>query len=92
MRRGANRCGKTVAGAYELTNHALGKYPDWWPGYRFNEPIRAWAAGEKAESVSDIIQLELLGPVGEWGTGMIPKRNLHRIVAFPFGKSSAATR
>ncbi|MGI9074589.1 MAG: hypothetical protein ACR2JB_25470 [Bryobacteraceae bacterium] len=35
-----NRCGKTVAGAYELTLHLTGLYPDWWEGADLTEQSR----------------------------------------------------
>lgn len=74
-----NRCGKTVAGAYETTCHLTGLYPDWWPGKRFKTPIRAWVAGKKNETTRDIVQTVLLGEVsqdggrkGVTGTGIVP--------------------
>lgn len=77
----ANRVGKSVAGAFEMTAHLTGNYPDWWPGYRFRKAIRAWAAGDTNETTRDIIQRELLGEVVTGsdgrksvdGSGMIPK-------------------
>ena len=77
----ANRVGKTIAGAYEVSAHLTGQYPHWWPGYRFKKEIRAWAAGDTNETTRDIIQLELLGNViggldgrkGVDGSGMIPR-------------------
>lgn len=69
----ANRIGKTMGvGGYELTMHLTGKYPDWWVGRRFTRPIRAWAAGDTSQTVRDIIQGKLLGPPGNYGTGLIP--------------------
>lgn len=68
----ANRIGKTIAGAYETTCHATGLYPDWWTGKRFTRPVDMWVGGDTTLSVRDIIQKELLGNVGEFGTGMIP--------------------
>ncbi|MEN6537802.1 MAG: terminase family protein [Bryobacteraceae bacterium] len=68
-----NRVGKTEGvGAYETTCHLTGEYPEWWPGRRFDHGIRAWAAGDTSKTVRDILQDKLLGPMGEWGTGMIP--------------------
>lgn len=75
----ANRVGKTIAGAYELTCHATGEYPTWWPGRRFNRPVRMWAAGDSNETTRDVIQKKLLGGI-DWmgvtktvdGSGMIP--------------------
>jgi len=69
----ANRVGKTFGvGGYELSLHLTGKYPEWWEGKRFEKPISAWAAGDTSQTVRDIIQKKLLGPVGEYGTGLIP--------------------
>lgn len=76
----ANRIGKTEGvGGYETTLHLTGAYPDWWPGRRFDAPIRAWVAGLSNETTRDIIQRKLFGDI-EWkgnekgfsGTGLIP--------------------
>lgn len=70
----ANRIGKTEGvGGFELTLHATGVYPHWWEGRRFSKPIKAWAAGDTNQTVRDIIQAKLLGPVDEEGSGLIPK-------------------
>lgn len=71
-----NRVGKTLVGAYETTVHLTGEYPDWWIGRRFDGPIDAWAAGDTSETTRDIVQAELLGPVGNFGLGMLPKRTI----------------
>lgn len=69
----ANRVGKTEGvGGYELVLHLTGDYPDWWTGRRFDRPIRAWAAGDTGQTVRDILQFKLLGPPGDYGTGLIP--------------------
>lgn len=68
----ANRIGKTVAGAYAMTCHLTGRYPEWWPGRRFDGPIEAWAAGTTTETTRDIVQKELFGHYDKIGTGMIP--------------------
>ncbi|MBT8366533.1 MAG: terminase family protein [Deltaproteobacteria bacterium] len=62
----------TIVGAYETTCHLTGVYPVWWEGRRFDNPVQWWAAGDTGETVRDIIQLELLGPKNDLGTGMIP--------------------
>src|SRR6516165_12482645 len=33
----ANRVGKTVAGAFEVTCHLTGRYPHWWQESRFDK-------------------------------------------------------
>ncbi len=69
----ANRVGKTWgAGGFETTLHLTGEYPDWWEGRRFSHPVDAWASGDTAETTRDIIQLCLLGPIEQIGTGLIP--------------------
>ena len=76
----ANRVGKTLAAAYEVTCHATGLYPAWWPGYRFRRPISAWCSGKTNETTRDIVQKELFGGVRYSdggrrqleGTGMVP--------------------
>lgn len=71
-----NRCGKSVAGAFETACHATGVYPSWWAGRRFDRPTHGWAVGSTARATRDTIQKELIGPIGAWGTGMIPKEKL----------------
>lgn len=76
----ANRVGKTEGvGLYELTLHLTGMYPDWWCGRRFTAPIRAWAAGDTGKTVREILQAKLLGPMGQWGTGMMPGERIERV-------------
>jgi phage terminase large subunit-like protein len=71
-----NQLGKTVAGGFEWAMHLTGRYPDWWAGRTFGEPVRMWAAGVTGESTRDNPQRILVGlPEQEerWGTGAIPK-------------------
>lgn len=78
----ANRVGKTEGvGGYETTLHLTGKYPDWWPGRRWDRPINAIAAGDTGKTTRDIIQRKLLGPHGNFGTGLIPGDDLLRTTA-----------
>jgi phage terminase large subunit-like protein len=75
----ANRVGKTEGvGGFETSLHLTGEYPEWWEGRRFDHPIEAWAAGDTGQTVRDIIQAKLLGPVGSFGTGLIRKRCIAR--------------
>ncbi len=75
----ANRIGKTESGGgYELVLHLTGRYPEWWVGRRFDKPINTWVAGDTGKTVRDIIQAKLLGKVGEYGTGLIPRDYLAR--------------
>ena len=70
-----NQLGKTLAGGAEWAMHLTGRYPAWWEGRVFEEPVRMWAAGVTGESTRDNPQRILVGPpqqVEAWGTGMIP--------------------
>lgn len=70
-----NQLGKTVAGSFEWAMHLTGRYPDWWQGRRFDEPVRLWAAGETRTSTRDTVQKLMIGKPeqpDDWGTGSIP--------------------
>lgn len=74
-----NQTGKTWCGGAEYAMHMTGLYPKDWPGYKFNRPIRGWAAGVTSESTRDIVQRVLIGTKADgWGTGMIPKNCLKK--------------
>jgi phage terminase large subunit-like protein len=78
----ANRIGKTESiGGYEMVLHMTGRYPAWWKGRKFDQPISAWAAGDTGKTTRDILQMKLLGPPGEFGTGLIPKADLIKTTA-----------
>jgi len=80
----ANRVGKTEGvGGYELTLHLIGIYPDWWVGRKFPRPIRAWACGDSGKTIREIIQNKLFGPIGAWGTGLIPGKAIKRVLRAP---------
>lgn len=70
---GGNRAGKTSLGAYVCSVLATGQYPEWWEGVRFDHPVHMWAAGKTAQTTRDTVQKALMGDVGSFGTGMIPK-------------------
>lgn len=72
----ANQTGKSTAAMYEVSLHLDGEYPDWWPGHKFDKPITCWMVGYSSETVKKVIQKKMLGEVGDWGTGMIPRRNI----------------
>lgn len=70
---GANRSGKTESGTcYEAVTHMTGQYPKWWKGRRFDRPVKVWFAGTTAETTRDILQRKILGPVDDFGTGLVP--------------------
>ena len=94
----ANKVGKTYCGAAELAIHALGDYPDWWEGHRFDSAIKIWAAGNTNANTRDIVQAELLGEPGDpedYGKGLIPKdRIVHtdRLPGIPNAYSAVTVR
>jgi phage terminase large subunit-like protein len=59
--------------------HLTGRYPDWWPGTTFDEPTIGWAASETSQGTRDTVQRILLGQVGSWGTGAIPRDAIKEI-------------
>lgn len=70
-----NQLGKTLAGAAEAAIHLTGRYPSWWTGRRFDEPIVMIAGSESSGLTRDGVQRLLLGPpadVAARGTGFIP--------------------
>lgn len=73
--------GKTMAGAEIVAVLTTGQYPDWWEGVYYDCPISAWAVGQTGQTTRDIIQKTLLGPIGQWGTGLIPKNCIGKTVA-----------
>lgn len=74
--RAGNQQGKTFCAGNEAAYHLTGEYPEWWQGRRWDRPVMVWAAGDTAEMTRDNPQRVLLGPVGEFGTGSIPKAKL----------------
>lgn len=71
-----NRTGKSEMGAAETTYHATGRYPDWWEGRRYAQPVLIWVGGDTATTCRDIVQKKLMGEVSDIGSGMIPKEDL----------------
>lgn len=72
----ANRIGKTLAASYELTCHLTGNYPHWWTGKRFTTNTEWWVCGVDSKLILSTLQPMLLGPIGDFGTGMIPYNDL----------------
>src|SRR5579862_5361293 len=68
-----NQLGKTFSGGAEAAMHLTGRYPSDWPGRRFTGSTHGWAIGITGESTRDNPQRILLGPLGQYGTGSIPK-------------------
>jgi len=68
-----NQLGKTLSAGAEFAMHLTGRYPDWWTGYEFKDPISVWASGITGESTRDNPQRILMGALGQIGTGMLPR-------------------
>jgi len=68
-----NRLGKTYSAGYEVSYHVTGLYPSWWKGRTFTGATRGWVGSVTSELTRDGAQRILLGPIGSWGTGAIPK-------------------
>jgi len=73
---GGNQSGKTTVGSAYCAYHLTGEYPSWYKGIKYDRPVTVWVAGESSTRVRDTLQEKLFGPLGEWGTGLIPKQNL----------------
>ena len=81
-----NRVGKSMCGAMEMAYHLTGKYPKWWKGRKFVNPIRAWVGGVSNETTRDVCQKELLGQPDDpaaRGTGSIPAELIGETVRKP---------
>lgn len=63
----------TFSAGAEHAMHLTGRYPDWWKGAVFDEPVIGWAASETGQTTRDTVQRILMGQVDSWGTGAIPK-------------------
>lgn len=87
-----NRVGKTEIGAYEMSYHLTGSYPDWWTGKRItNSGHEFIAVGISLKSTAKILQGKLFGTIDcryndLMGTGSIPRSN---IVFDPMEKDGA---
>lgn len=64
--------GKTLSAGMEMAMHLTGVYPDWWPGRRFNRPIKAYVVSESMQFSRDNAQRIMFGEIGNWGTGTLP--------------------
>lgn len=68
----ANRFGKTYACCIEVCMHLTGLYPEWWEGYRHEEPVNVWAVSLSREATRDILQKKYyLGDSSAGKHGMI---------------------
>lgn len=70
----ANRIGKTWTGTYIDACHAMGEYPDDWPGHRFDHAPLIWCLGYSGEKTRDLLQAAIIGrKVGDtFVDGLVP--------------------
>jgi phage terminase large subunit-like protein len=83
--KAGNQVGKTWSAGFEHAMHLTGRYPDWWCGVVFDEPVIGWAASETGQGTRDTVQRILLGQIGAWGTGAIPRDAIREIKRAPNG-------
>lgn len=57
----ANRIGKTYTGTFVDAIHALGDYPDDWPGHKFEHAPLIWCLGYSGEKTRDLLQAPICG-------------------------------
>lgn len=81
--RASNRSSKTISGSFCGSSWSTGIYPDWWEGRRFDCPTIGVAAGKTGQTVRDTVQKELMGDLGQFGTGMIPKDRIKSVAMKP---------
>ena len=85
--RSGNQNGKTHCVGAQMAFDALGRYPDWYRGRRFETPppierpvdFLGWVASTTSTTTRDGVQTKLLGDVRQedgLGTGMIPLDNI----------------
>jgi phage terminase large subunit-like protein len=87
MFRAGNQLGKTHCVGAQMAFDALGRYPDWYHGRRFEKPptierpfdFLGWVASTTSTTTRDGAQTKLLGDVRQQdglGTGMVPLDNI----------------
>ena len=85
--RAGNQLGKSHAGAAQMAMDAIGFYPSWYEGHRFDKPAKierpyeflGWAACTTSLTTRDGVQTKLLGDIRQsdgLGTGLIPLDNI----------------
>src|SRR5262245_7703632 len=81
--RAGNQLGKSHAGGAQMAMDAIGWYPAWYEGHRFDKPVKierpfeflGWAACTTSATTRDGVQTKLLGDIrqdGGLGTGLLP--------------------
>jgi phage terminase large subunit-like protein len=62
-----NRCGKSMCTSAEWSMHLTGIYPDWWNGYRYDNPISIWVAGLTNTETYQTLKKYYVGEMGVEG-------------------------
>jgi len=74
---GANRVGKSMLESYMAGTWAMGKYPDWWRGRKFEKPPKIWVAGQTTDLVKESLQKYICGNDGR--SGFISAENVVQV-------------
>lgn len=69
--------GKSHCCGFTVACHAMGKYPEWWVGVRFNSPLDIGVISITQEQLRKSAQVKLMGEPYALGTGFIPKEAIH---------------
>lgn len=88
-----NRVGKSEAAAAFVACAALGMWPDWYQGKRWDGPVKMYVCGSTSQQIREAMQEKLFGTQDrnneeEIGTGFIPKDH---IVKYGKGRDGAIT-
>ncbi|MDE1828527.1 MAG: terminase family protein [Candidatus Micrarchaeota archaeon] len=86
---GGNRVGKTDLISYNSVVHMTGEYPEWWTGRRYKTPVHVWFGDTSNEQARDVLQLKILGTVGNFGTGLVRKSLIARTPTMKRGMADA---
>ena len=64
---------------WETAAHAMGEYPPWYDGFKFDKPVEIWIGAIDADQQRSGVQNHLLGKDLEknLGTGFIPRDRIH---------------
>ena len=92
----ANQSGKSELGCTIAAYHAVGLYPDWWEGRKYDRPVKIMVAGVDNYHNKHVIQDKLLGSSNwrlkeERGTGMIHKDHVIEESAVTFRGDDLST-
>ncbi len=79
MLMAANRDGKTMSAGMEVAMHLTGRYPEWWTGRKFEQPVLVWTGSPTNETSRSIVQKQLIGGTSklELGTGTVPRECIY---------------